>query len=85
VAIRQYGMIRLALRTAIRQALYCVSIPSCIRAHDLPEDPEITKTSYRIPRKLKKDVERYSVESDKTETEIIKEALEEYLQRHWKK
>lgn len=51
----------------------------------MPEDEEIIKTSFRIPRKLKKEVERYSVESDKTETVILKEALEEYLQRHWKK
>jgi hypothetical protein len=51
----------------------------------LPENEEIIKTSFRIPRKLKKEVERYSVESDKTETVILKEALEEYLQRHWKK
>lgn len=50
----------------------------------MPEQNEIKRTSYRIPRTLKKDVERYSVESDKTETEIVKEALEEYLRRHFK-
>jgi predicted DNA-binding protein len=50
----------------------------------MQQKTEIIRTSYRIPRTLKKNVERYSVESDKTETEIVKEALEEYLQRHFR-
>jgi microcompartment protein CcmL/EutN len=78
--------IRLAVLTEIQQAIntkLCITM----KLIPMPEEDQlaIVKTSYRISKELKKRVEYFSVQSDKTETEIVSEALEEYLQRHAKK
>ncbi len=43
---------------------------------------EVVKTSFRIPKELQKRVKLFCVQTEKTETEVVSEALEEYLQKH---
>jgi predicted DNA-binding protein len=50
----------------------------------LPEnekEKEVAKTSLRLPKNLMKRIKLYAVESERSITEIVIEACNEYLQR----
>jgi hypothetical protein len=42
-------------------------------------DEVITKTTFRLPKSLLKDVQRYGIDFDMTDTEIFNVALREFL------
>ena len=44
-------------------------------------DQEVAKTSLRLPKSLMKRMKLYAIESEKSVTEIVIEACNEYLQR----
>ncbi len=46
--------------------------------------PEETKTTFRLPKVLLKEVKRYAIDHDTNATEIVKDALRVYLERHRK-
>jgi predicted DNA-binding protein len=44
-------------------------------------DQEVAKTSLRLPKSLMKRMKLYAIESEKSVTEIVIEACNEYLQK----
>lgn len=45
---------------------------------------EVTKTTFRLPKPLLKEVKRYAIDHDKNDTEIFLEAIREYLDKRRK-
>jgi len=43
---------------------------------------EEVKTTFRLPKKLMKELKMFCVKNDKSLTQVVREALEEYLQKH---
>ena len=48
----------------------------------MSEQERVIKTSFRIPKQLMKNVKRFCVESEMSQTDVITQALEEYLKKH---
>lgn len=49
------------------------------------EDEEMTKTTFRMPKTLLKEIQHYGVSNDMTDTQIFNEALEAWMKTHQKK
>ncbi len=47
----------------------------------MPTEQEMTKTTFRLPKNLLKEVKHYATDHDKSDTDIFNEALREYLDR----
>lgn len=46
----------------------------------MPDD-DMTKTTFRLPKSLLKEVKHYATDSETSDTDIFNEALREYLDR----
>jgi hypothetical protein len=60
----------------IGQSIYTVVFPISYMA-----DQEVAKTSLRLPKNLMKRMKLYAIESEKSVTEIVIDACNEYLQK----
>lgn len=49
------------------------------------ESEEMTKTTFRMPRSLLKDVQRYGIDNDMTDTQIFIDAIKAYMNVRRKK
>jgi hypothetical protein len=56
-----------------------------LKDKDKDQEIEIVKTSLKIPNNIIKELKHISIDSDKTLTEIIIEALSDYLKKRGKK
>lgn len=48
------------------------------------KEEEMTKTTFRMPKQLLKDVQIYGVNNDMTDTQIFNEALKAWMKSHKK-
>jgi hypothetical protein len=46
------------------------------------DEEEMTKTTFRMPRALLKEVKHYATDHDTNDTVVFVDALKQYLQRH---
>jgi len=44
-------------------------------------DEEWTKTTFRLPKKLLKEVKQYGLDNEKTDTDVFIEALKDFLEK----
>ena len=51
----------------------------------MSQEEEMKKTTFRLPKSLLKDVQRYGVDNDMTDTEIFNEAIRAWIKTHQKK
>lgn len=49
------------------------------------EADEMTKTTFRMPKSLLKEVQHYGVENEMTDTEIFNDAVKAWLKTHQRK
>jgi hypothetical protein len=56
-----------------------------LKDKDKDQEIEIVKTTLKIPYNIIKELKHISIDSDKTLTEIIIEALSDYLKKRGKK
>lgn len=49
------------------------------------EEGEMTKTTFRMPKSLLKDVQRMGIDRDMTDTEIFNQAIRDWIERQQKK
>ena len=49
------------------------------------KDDEMAKTTFRMKKSLLKDVKRFGIDNDMTDTEIFNAALEDWMERQRKK
>lgn len=48
------------------------------------EEEEMTKTTFRMPKELLKDVQHFGIENDMTDTQIFNEALKAWMKEQRK-
>lgn len=49
------------------------------------EEEEMTKTTFRMPKALLKEIQHYGISNDMTDTQIFNEALRDWMSRQVKK
>jgi hypothetical protein len=79
----QASLIYVALKLAIWQG---INNPLCQQAGDMSrqEEEEMTKTTFRMPKELLKDVQHFGIENDMTDTQIFNEALKAWMKEQRK-
>ena len=48
-------------------------------AHVSTQSEDVTKTTFRLPKSLLKEVQHFAIEHDKTDTQVFNEALKAWL------